>query len=144
MAMRPRSTSQLRMATAGPSTSSSVPGLSTERPHVVIVGRDLMMATRIAAAATAASVRATRIDAPGQLPVAADIGLVFVDWDDRQPGWAPGLRQWRDAAGEAAPRVLLFGSHRDVAGHREARANGLGPMLARSKLVASLPSLLRG
>jgi hypothetical protein len=132
------------MATAGRSTSSSVPGPRTELRHVVIVGRDLMMATRIADAATAAGVGATRVDDPGQLPAAADIGLIFVDWDDRQPGWAPGLRQWRDAAGEAAPRVLLFGSHRDVAGHREARANGLGPMLARSKLVASLQSLLRG
>jgi hypothetical protein len=111
--------------------------------RVVIVGRDLMAATRIADAAAAAGHDAARVDAPDRLPNPSDIGLAFVDWDDRQPDWGASLRRWRDAAGNPAPRILLFGSHRDVAGHREARANGLGPMLARSKLFASLPSLLR-
>jgi len=109
----------------------------------VIVGRDLMAATRIADAASAAGYDAARVDNPELLPSASDIGVAFVDWDDRQPGWGPSLRRWRDTAGEAGPRVLLFGSHRDVAGHREARASGIGPVLARSKLFVSLPSLLR-
>jgi hypothetical protein len=111
--------------------------------RIVIVGRDLIAATRIADAAAAAGCDAARVDTPDQLPDASEIGLAFVDWDDRQADWGASLRRWRDAADTPAPRLLLFGSHRDVAGHRAARANGLGPMLARSKLFASLPSLLR-
>jgi hypothetical protein len=38
--------------------------------------------------------------------------------------------------------VVLFGPHTDLAAHAEARAAGLGPMLARSKLLADLPTLL--
>jgi hypothetical protein len=112
--------------------------------RIVIVGRDLMAATRIADAAVAAGYEAARVDGPELLPSPSDIGLAFVDWDDRQSGWGPDLCRWRDAAGDSGARVLLFGSHRDVAGHREARACGIGPVLARSKLFVSLPSLLRG
>jgi hypothetical protein len=109
--------------------------------RVVVVGRDLMTATRIASAAEAAGYQAARVDEPLRLPKPADVDIAFVDWDDRQPGWADTLLGWR-AGSAPAPRLLLFGSHRDVAGHREARTSGLGPMMARSKLFASLPALL--
>jgi hypothetical protein len=109
--------------------------------RVIVVGRDLIASTRIADAAAAAGYEAGRVDEPGHLPPPSDVDIAFVDWDDRQPGWAPALRRWQTAAGHTAPRLLLFGSHRDVAAHHEARANGLGPMIARSKLFTSLPSL---
>jgi hypothetical protein len=38
---------------------------------------------------------------------------------------------------------VLFGPHADLEAHDDARASGLGPMMARSKLFASLPSLMR-
>jgi hypothetical protein len=108
---------------------------------VVVVGRDLMTATRIVNAAEAAGYQADRVDDPLRLPKSADVDIALVDWDERQPGWAAALLGWR-AGSAPTPRLLLFGSHRDVAGHREARASGLGPMMARSKLFASLPALL--
>ena len=42
-----------------------------------------------------------------------------------------------------AARVILFGRHTDLEAHADARAAGLGPMWARSKLVAELPQLMR-
>ncbi len=44
----------------------------------------------------------------------------------------------------ADPRLILYGPHTDLVAHAAASAAGLGPMLARSKLVASLPSLFDG
>jgi hypothetical protein len=38
--------------------------------------------------------------------------------------------------------VILFGPHGDLEAHAAARATGLGPMIARSKLVADLPTLV--
>jgi hypothetical protein len=92
--------------------------------------------------AAAAGYPAERVDDPARLPPPADVATAFVNWDERQPEWPAALRSWLDGA-EQAPRLRLFGSHRDVAAHREARASGLGPMLARSKLFATLPALLR-
>ena len=45
-------------------------------------------------------------------------------------------------SGLAPARVVLFGPHTDLAAHGAAREAGLGPMWARSKLVAELPDLL--
>ena len=61
--------------------------------------------------------------------------LVLVDWSAREPSWADALR------GSTA-RVILFGRHTDLEAHTEARAAGLGPMWARSKLITELPSLV--
>jgi hypothetical protein len=102
-----------------------------------------MAATRIADAAEAAGYTAGRVDEPAGLPPAAEVSIAFVDWGERQPGWAAALRRWRTSSGDGSPRLLLFGPHTDLEGHREARSQGLGPMMARSKLFASLPSLLR-
>ena len=40
------------------------------------------------------------------------------------------------------PRLILFGPHTDLEAHADARAAGLGPMWARSKLVAELQALM--
>ena len=97
---------------------------------------DLIFFSRIAAAADDAAIELVRTDDPTQLP--AELDLVLVDWSARRPGWGDALRSRR------AGRVILFGPHTDLAAHADARAAGLGPMWARSKLIAELPDLMSG
>ncbi len=97
---------------------------------------DLMLFSRIDAAAASSGATVVRVADPADLPPGLD--LVLADWSARQPSWPDALR----ASG--APRVILFGRHTDLEAHAEARAAGLGPMWARSKLVAELSSLVSG
>jgi hypothetical protein len=94
---------------------------------------DLMLFSRIESAAAAAGTPLLRVDSPAELPDALD--LVLVDWSARGADWTDALRASR------ASRVILFGPHTDRTAHASARAAGLGPMWARSKLVAELPGL---
>lgn len=94
---------------------------------------DLMLFSRIESAAAAAGATLVRVDSPADLP--PDLDLVLVDWSARRPDWT-------DALAAAPARVILFGPHTDLEAHVAARAAGLGPMRARSKLIAELPSLL--
>jgi hypothetical protein len=110
---------------------------------VVIVSPDLLISTRIADAAVRAGHEPVRVDSPASLPPAAGIGIAFIDWAARDDTWAARLAAWCAGAPETAmPRLLLFGPHTDLAAHVAARAAGLGPMKARSALLADLPSLL--
>jgi hypothetical protein len=96
---------------------------------------DLMLYSRIDAAATVAGAELVRVSDPADLP--SDLDLVLVDWSARRADWADLLRTRTGAA-----RVILFGRHTDLEAHADARAAGLGPMWARSKLVAELQSLV--
>ena len=110
---------------------------------VAVVARDLMIASRIADAGARAGVDVQRFDHPAQLPPAADVTLVLVAWDERRPDWGQRLLTWcADAPQSRSPRIVLFGPHTDLTAHAEARASGLGPMWARSKLLAEIQSLL--
>ena len=110
---------------------------------VAVVARDLMIATRIADAGARAGIEVHRFDDPGALPDASGFSLVFVDWGARTTHWAEQLRAWHSRAlASAQPRVILFGPHTDLAAHADARAAGLGPMWARSKLIAEISTLL--
>ena len=112
---------------------------------VALVARDLLIATRIADAGSRAGVELQRYDDPGQLPPAAELSLVLVAWDERRPDWGSALATWCASAPQSSqPRIILFGPHTDLAAHAEARAAGLGPMWARSKLLVGLPSLMSG
>ena len=112
---------------------------------VAIVARDLMIASRIADAGARAGVEVQRFDDPAQLPPATDVTLVLVAWDERRPDWGKLLLAWcTDASQSLSPRIVLFGPHTDLAAHADARVSGLGPMWARSKLLAGLPTLLGG
>jgi hypothetical protein len=95
---------------------------------------DLMLFSRMESAATQADATLVRVDTPAELP--PDLDLVLVDWSARQPGWADALQA------HPVPRVILFGPHTDLEAHAAARAAGLGPMMARSKLVADLAGLM--
>lgn len=94
---------------------------------------DLMLYSRIDAAAAVADASLVRASSPADLP--ADLDLVLVDWSARDPSWADALRAF-------PARVILFGRHTDLEAHADARAAGLGPMWARSKLLTELPSLV--
>jgi hypothetical protein len=109
---------------------------------VAVVAREQKIASRIADAGARAGVDVLRFDDPNQLPPAAVLSLVLVAWDERRPNWGERLVAWcADAPQSAPPRVVLFGPHTDLAAHAEARASGLGPMWARSKLLAELTTL---
>jgi len=101
---------------------------------VAAVISDLMLFSRIESAATAAGAILVRVDSPAELP--DDLDLVLVDWSARQADWADALRA------RTATRVILFGQHTDLEAHAAARAAGLGPMWARSKLLASIAEIL--
>lgn len=110
---------------------------------VAVVARDLMIATRIADAGASAGIVVRRFDDPSELPSPAELTLVLVDWGARTPDWAEQLNAWHSRSpASARPRLVLFGPHTDLAAHADARAAGLGPMWARSKLIAEIPSLL--
>ena len=94
---------------------------------------DLILYSRIEAAADAAGTAVVRASSPADLP--PDLDLVLVDWSARGPGWA-------DVLAAMDSRVILFGPHTDLAAHTAARAAGIGPMWARSKLVKELPTLV--
>ncbi len=102
--------------------------------RVAAVISDLMLYSRIESAATNAGASLVRLDSPADLP--PDLDLVLVDWSARQPDWADALRV------RTGQRVILFGQHTDLEAHADARAAGLGPMWARSKLLTELPGLV--
>lgn len=105
-----------------------------DRMRVAAVVGDLMLFSRIDAAASAAGASLVRVDTPDQLPDGLD--LVLVDWSARRPGWG-------EALSALDMQVVLFGQHTDLEAHAAARAAGLGPMWARSKLVAELSTIIR-
>ncbi|MEO8509618.1 MAG: hypothetical protein ABI534_00080 [Chloroflexota bacterium] len=107
--------------------------------RVVAIATDLMMVSRIAAAADVAAVTLTRLRSPRELGPVADTDLVIVDWAEREPWWAESLVAWR---ADAQVPIVLFGQHTDREAHRAAREAGLGPMWARSRLMRELPRLV--
>jgi hypothetical protein len=113
--------------------------------RAVLVGRDLILFSRVYEAAKAAGSQISRVDDIDQLPSAEAIDLALVDWSGRRDDWGPLLRSWSEHVGaERRPRIILFGPHIDLDAHAAARDSGLGPMLARSKLVSRLGELLSG
>jgi len=109
--------------------------------RVVLLARDLITASRIAETLARAAIDLRRVEDPVELPPAESVDLLLVDWGDRRPEWGSRLTSWRTNAPESAGlRVIVFGPHTDLAAHADARAAGLGPMWARSRLFVELPN----
>ena len=110
---------------------------------VALLARDLIIASRVEVAATRAGASLARFEDPDDLPPATAVRLLLVDWGDRDSDWGARITRWcANAPQSVRPRVVLFGPHTDLVAHAEALATGLGPMLARSKLLTDLPALL--
>jgi hypothetical protein len=110
---------------------------------VLAVVPDLLLASRIEESARRAGVPFRRFNGPESLPPPEGGDLLLVDWSAREPAWGKRLREWCARRTVSPPlRPILFGPHTDLAAHADARAAGLGPMWARSRLVAELPVLL--
>ena len=105
--------------------------------RVAAVISDLMLFSRIDAAAAASGASLLRVDDPAELPSDEPFDLILVDWSARRPAWAEALQRRTTA------RVILFGRHTDLEAHAVAREAGLGPMWARSRLLGRLEDLLR-
>jgi hypothetical protein len=111
--------------------------------NVLLLARDLLMASRIEGAAARARVAVARVSDPAELPSPEEVDLLLVDWTDRGGDWGERLQQWSaGTVGAGAPRIVLFGPHVDLQAHAAARTARLGPMRARSRLLAELPALL--
>jgi len=109
----------------------------------VLISRELLFATRLRDITARAGTELLRVDSPSELPTPAGIRLVLVDWADRDVEWPAQLAGWIETADPAdPPRIVLFGPHTDLVAHAAAKAAGLGPMWARSKLLTDLPQLL--
>lgn len=106
--------------------------------NVAVVMTDLMFYSRIEAQALRAGARVTRLDSVDELAGEAGLDLVLVDWNERSDGWADVLT----ALAAPSARIILFGRHTDLEAHDAARATGLGPMWARSRVLTRLPDLL--
>ena len=108
--------------------------------RVAAVVADLMLFSRIEAAARVGDVALLRLDRPQALPADEPADLVLVDWAAREQGWTDALTALRAAS--PTTRVVLFGPHTDLEAHAAATEAGLGPMWARSRLLSELPDLL--
>ena len=107
---------------------------------VLVLVRDLMFSSRIAATARAADVPVTLLRDPAQLAAAApDATRLIVDLN--QPGAIEAAAAWM------APQsrdVVGFVSHVDAETIARARAAGIERVLPRSRFVEVLPELLTG
>jgi hypothetical protein len=111
--------------------------------RVIAVTTNLLLYSRIESAAAGAGAPIRRVDDPSELPPADDVDLVLVDWTELEADRRRLLADWHARARETDPRLILFGAHTDLQAHEDAKANRLGPMWARSRLVRELPQLLR-
>jgi len=110
---------------------------------VVLLGRDLIVGSKVLDAAARAGVAARQAADPSELPDPSSVKLLVVDWGDRRPDWGDRIARWCAGAPESVrPSVLVFGPHRDLEAHAAARASGLGPMRARSSLIAEIAKRL--
>lgn len=112
--------------------------------NAVALGTDLIIYSRMLSVAASTGAGMSRVDDPAHLPAPQVVDLVLVDWGSRAVSWADELQGWRGRAREGAPRVLLYGPHTDLDAHAAARAAGLGPMWARSRLLEQLRAILEG
>jgi hypothetical protein len=101
-----------------------------------------MFFSRILSVAAAMETACTRYERLEDLPRLRPSDLLVVAWDERAPDWAAALAAG-DIGKPGGPQLLLCGPHTDIAAHLEARAHGIGPVVARSRVGDAVRSRLR-
>ena len=107
-------------------------------PPVIVLVRDLMFSSRIAATARAAAVPITLCRDPAQLPRDSNSLRLIVDLN--LPGSIDAAIQWKRLS--PGREVIGFVSHVDAVTIAHARTAGLDHVLPRSRFVEQLPDLL--
>jgi hypothetical protein len=105
-------------------------------PQIIALVRDLMFSSRIRATAKDLGVDVRLLRDPQQLHGNGGRKLLV---DLNQEGAIDAARQWKDATSGV---VVGFVSHVDVETINRARAAGIDQVMARSRFVDQLPSLL--
>jgi len=109
---------------------------------VALVCDDLLTSSRIEAICSQSGGFLHLVASPTGIRVDDDDPLlVLVDCQRRSPEWVAQISDLRRRV-PAGSRLIAFGPHRDLRAHADAIRAGIGPMWARSKLFADLPSLL--
>lgn len=112
---------------------------------VLVVVDDLMFRSRISSAAKAVGVTiAAATTAPAAIARARELkpSLILFDLDSARTEPFEVLRQLQDDEELAAIPTLGFVSHVHADAIRQARALGIGEVLARSAFVTALPDIL--
>ena len=116
---------------------------SPEGLPVLVLVRDLMFSSRIAATARAANVPVALGRDPSRLMAAApEPSPVLLIVDLNLPGAINAAIQWKRAS--PSREVVGFVSHVDAVTIAQARGSGLDRVLPRSRFVEELPELLGG
>jgi hypothetical protein len=103
---------------------------------IIALVRDLIFASKISATAKAARIEMVLVRDPARLAGTQGRRLIV---DLNLPGAIDAAAAWMDAAGG---EVVGFVSHVDTETISRARAAGIANVLARSRFVERLPSLL--
>lgn len=111
--------------------------MSSEALGIIVLVRDLMMASKISTTARAIGKPILMIRDPSIAPAHAGTRLIV---DLNEPGAIAAAAEWQRSHGG---QVVGFVSHTDMQTIADARAAGIERILARSQFVASLESLLR-
>jgi len=107
-------------------------------PKVIVLVRDLMFSSRIAATARAADVPITHVRDPAHLASAPPASRLLVDLN--LPGAIDAAAQWKQSS--PSREVIGFVSHVDADTIAHARRSGLDQVLPRSRFVERLPEFL--
>jgi DNA-binding NarL/FixJ family response regulator len=112
--------------------------------QILALVRDLLLRSRIEAAAEAAGVEvafAANYDRVRTIAASAPISLVFADLSD--PAFNPETAARELTAACPAATLVGFASHIDLKPLAAARAAGFARTLSRSEFVSHLPALLK-
>jgi CheY-like chemotaxis protein len=119
-------------------------GTETIKPkHVLACVRDLMLSVRLADVMAALGYQLQLADTAEQLAagLAAGPDLVLLDLSLVER-WEATVRAAKDDPRTAPIPMLAFGAHLDVAAQQRGRAAGVDRVVANSKFMADLPSLV--
>jgi hypothetical protein len=110
--------------------------MPSEKPPILVLVRDLLFSSKIAATANAVGAKIQLLRDPQQLANQSGATLIV---DLNQPAALDAAAQWKQSTGS---RVIGFVSHVDTATIDRARSLGIDEILPRSRFVQVLPDLL--